>query len=82
MQVKIHVSVQKVPFTRLAISGNAESRLCFLLVFLFRKPYKSYIGMSILAASVTAFPDHSGKQVVLYGQTLFSLSLDIVIDNL
>jgi hypothetical protein len=26
--------------------------------------------MSILAASVTACPDPSGKQVVLYGQTL------------
>jgi hypothetical protein len=26
--------------------------------------------MSILAASVTACPDLSGKQVVLYGQTL------------
>jgi hypothetical protein len=26
--------------------------------------------MSILAASVTACPDPSGKQVILYGQTL------------
>jgi hypothetical protein len=30
--------------------------------------------MSILAASVTACPDPSGKQVVLYGQTLFKES--------
>jgi hypothetical protein len=29
--------------------------------------------MSILAASVTACPDPSGKQVVLYGQTLIKI---------
>jgi hypothetical protein len=54
-----------VPIARLVKPPKTESRVCFLLVFLFRKPYKSYIGMSILAAGVTACPDPSGKQVVL-----------------